>query len=153
MSSAGYLGAIASRRSASGATKERPTDAGSTLFEFGASGHVDLYGHLVAVLMGGMAQGLSAPPWPPVPDPDSSDSLAIARIVNHLKLGKSDYTAAVVLAAHHLDDPFVKSAIATVADALGEHGVLTDQQVRDALGPHLLVWFDRAFDHGEEVAA
>jgi hypothetical protein len=93
-----------------------------------------------------MAQGLSTPPWPPALHPDSSDSFAIARIVNHLGLGKGDYLAAVELAAHHLDDPFVKGAIATVADALGEHGVLSDQQVREALGPQLLEWFARADD-------
>ena len=136
-----------------GATKERPTDAGSTTFDFGASGDVDFFGHLIAVLMGPMATGEPPPTWPPLPDPDSSDSMAIARLVNHLKLGKSDYASAVALAAHHLDDPFVKAAIANVADALGERGVLDDREVRDALGPSLLAWFARADDRGEEVAA
>jgi hypothetical protein len=136
-----------------GATRERPDEAGSTSFDFPASPDVDLFGHLVAVLMGPLASGEPVPPWPLAPDPYSTDHLGIARLVNHLGLGKSDYEAALALAAHHLDDPLVKSAIATVADALGERGVLTDRQVRDALGPHLLAWFHRGFDRGEELAA
>ena len=135
-----------------GLTKGQPREIASTSFDFTAS-DVDLFGHLVAVLMGPMAAGEPPPTWPPLPDPDSSDAMAIARLVNHLKLGKRDYRAAVALAAHHLDDPFVKAATATVADALGERGVLDDREVRDALGPQLLRWFARADDRGEEVAA
>jgi hypothetical protein len=48
---------------------------------------------------------------------------------------------AVALAAHHLDEPQVKAAIAKVADALGQAGELDDRAVRDALGPELLRWF------------
>ena len=138
-----------------GATKKRPTEAGSTMFDFGASPDVDLYGHLVALLMGPMAEGKPPLPWPPTPDPDPdhSDAFAVARVVAHLRVSRADYRAAVALAAHWLDDPFVKAAIARVADALGEAGELSDRQVRAALGPHLLAWFDRGFDRGEEVAA
>ena len=85
-----------------GATKKRPSDAGSTAFDFGASPDVDLYGHLVALLMGPLAEGKPPRSWPPAPDPDSSDSLAIVRTVNHLSLGKGDYMAALALAAHYL---------------------------------------------------
>jgi hypothetical protein len=113
---------------------------------------MDHYGHLIAILMGGMAEGLGAPSWPPAIDPSSSDSLAIARLINHLNLSKADYDSAVAIATHWLDDPFVKSAIATVAHELGRHGGLTDGMVRDALGPQMLQWFARA-EQPEGLAA
>ena len=137
-----------------GATRKQPDEAGSTSFDFAATPEVDLYGHLIAVLMGGMATGERPPSWPLQPDPDSRDSLAVARLVNHLKLSKFGYESAVALAAHWLADPLVKSAMATVAHALGQKGVLTDDQVRKALGPQMLAWFARAdTDRHEDVAA
>jgi hypothetical protein len=124
-----------------GPTTKRPNDAGSVTFDFSASPDVDMYGHLVAVLMGGMAAGEPPLPWPPFPDPDSTDSFAVARLVNHLRLSRSEYMTAVALAAHHLDEPQVKAAIAKVADALGQAGEMDDRAVRDALGPELVRWF------------
>jgi hypothetical protein len=124
-----------------GATKRRPGDAGFTTFDFAGSPDVDMFGHLVAILMGPMAEGKPPLPWPPHPDPDHSDAFNVATLVNHLAVSKSDYMAAVALAAHHLDEPQVKAAIARVADALGEAGELTDRGVRDALGPELVRWF------------
>ena len=91
-----------------------------------------------------MATGERPPSWPLQPDPHSRDSLALARLVNHLKLSKRGYQAAVAIAAHWLDDPLVKSAMATVAHALGREGVLTDSMIRKALGREMLAWFARA---------
>ena len=80
--------------------------------------------------------------------------MAVSRLINHLGLGKGAYRAAVVIAAHHLADPLVKAAMATVAHALGQEGVLTDATIREALGPQMLAWFERtATDRREGVAA
>jgi hypothetical protein len=127
-----------------GKTRENPDSAAITTFDFSGSPEVDFYGHLVAVLMGPMAEGREPPFWPPAPDPHDKDSIAVARLVNHLGLGKGDYLAAVAIAAHWLDDPYVKSAVATVAHALGRESVLTGSMIRQALGPHMLAWFGRA---------
>jgi hypothetical protein len=137
-----------------GQTRQNPDSAATTTFDFSASPEVDFFAHLVAVLMGPLAEGREPPPWPPAPDPHDKDSIAVSRLVNHLGLGKGDYQAAVALAAHWLDDPFVKSAMATVAHALGQEGVLTDSMVRNALGPHMVRWFERAAmeQHGELAA-
>jgi hypothetical protein len=124
-----------------GATKRRPGDAGFTTFDFAGSPDVDMFGHVVAILMGPMAEGLPPLPWPPNPDPDHTDAFNVATLVNHLALSKSDYMAAVALADRWLDNPQVKTAIAKVAHALGEVGELTDRGVRDALGPELVRWF------------
>ena len=72
----------------------------------------------------------------------------------HLKLSKWGYESAVELAAQRLDDPPVRAAVARVADALGQEGVLTDLMVRQALGPNLLTYLARAAtDRREDVAA
>ena len=72
----------------------------------------------------------------------------------HLKLSKCGYESAVELAAQRLDDPPVRAAVARVADALGQEGVLTDLMVRKALGPQLLTYLARAAteQHGELAA-
>jgi hypothetical protein len=124
-----------------GATERRPGDAGFTTFDFAGSPDVDMFGHLVAILMGPMAEGKPPPPWPPHPDPDDSDAFNVATLVNHLAVSKSDYMSAVALADRWLDNLQVKTAIARVAQALGEAGELTDRAVRDALGPELVRWF------------
>jgi hypothetical protein len=111
-----------------------------------------MLGHLVAILMGDMAEGKPPLPWPPHPDPDHSDAWAIAALVHHLALPKSDYVTAVALAAHHLRTPKVKAAIVRVADALGRAGELDDRGVRDAVGPELLRWFYRV-RKGEELCS
>ena len=54
--------------------------------------------------------------------------------------------AAVALAGHQLDDPLVKAAIAQVAHALGQTGVLTGQQIEQLLGPNMVAWLE----HGED---
>ena len=125
-----------------GPTKRNPRDAGTTTFDFAASPEVDMFAHLVAILLGPLAAGEPAPTWPPQLDPDSSDSLAIATLVNHLHLSKSDYMVAVALACHHLDDPLTKGAISRVAHALGQHGSLTHDEVCDALGPGFVEWLE-----------
>jgi hypothetical protein len=125
-----------------GPSRKHPKDAGTTSFDL--SSDIDMFGHLVAVLMGPMAEGGPAPEWPPRLDPESRDSMAVCTLVNRLALSRADFEAAVALAAHWLDDPFVKSAITTIADALGQAGELDDRQVRDALGPGLLGWFELA---------
>jgi hypothetical protein len=124
-----------------GATKRRPGEAGFTRFDFAGSPDIDMFGHVVAILMGPMAEGKPALPWPPHPEPDHSDAFNVATLVNHLALSKSEYMSAVALADRWLDSPQVKTAIARVADALGEVGELTDRGVRDALGPELVRWF------------
>jgi hypothetical protein len=127
-----------------GASKRRPNDAGSTQFDFGDS--PDLYGHLVAVVIGPMAAGEPPLPWPPHPDPYWTDAFTAATLVNHLGLSKERYVAAVALAAHYLDDHRVKCAIARVADALGQTGELDDRGVRDALGSELVNWLAQKGD-------
>ena len=104
----------------------------------------DLFGHVVAILMGPMAEGEAPPSWPPLPDIEStlSDQHALCVLANHLRLTEADYWAAVALAAHCLDDPTVKAAHALIADALGERGELTDRDVRDLLGPDLVAWLE-----------
>lgn len=54
--------------------------------------------------------------------------------------------AAVALAAYQLDDPLVKAAIAQVAHALGQTGVLAGQQIEQLLGPNMVAWLE----HGED---
>jgi hypothetical protein len=105
--------------------------------------------------MGPMAEGKPPPRWPPLPDLEGCDDEHVAaRLVAHLRLTEADYRAAVAIAAHWLDDPLVKSAMATVAHLLGWEGVLTNDQIRRALGPQLLAWFERAdTDRHEDVAA
>ena len=127
-----------------GKTRQNPDSAAITTFDFSRSPDADFFGHLVAVLMGPLAEGREPAPWPPAPDPHDSDSMAVSRLINHLGLGKGDYHAAVALAAHWLDDPLVKSAMATVAHLLGQEGVLTDATIRKALGAEMLAWFARA---------
>jgi HK97 family phage prohead protease len=127
-----------------GPTKARPNEAGTTCFDLAGSPDVDLFGHLVAVVMGPMAAGEPPPPWPPHPDPYNTDAFTAATVIHHLHLSKADYLAAVGRASHHLDDPQVKAPIALVADALGEAGELDDRAVREAVGPELLRRFYRA---------
>jgi hypothetical protein len=136
-----------------GPSKKDPGQGGNTVFDLEGSPEVDLYGHLIAVLMGPMAEGHQPPQWPPPLHPDVSDSLATARLINHLALTKGDYDAAVAIASHWLHDPMVKAAIARVATALGQHGELDDRMVREALGPHLLAWLARTTTDREELAA
>jgi hypothetical protein len=128
-----------------GPTKREPRNSGMTTFDWAVSSEVDLYGHLVAVLMGPMAAGKPPPVWPPLPDMDgNNDEHVVLTLVSHLKLSKPDYMAAVALAAHWLADPLVKSAIAKVAHALGQTGLVTDAQVRDVLGRGLVEWLELA---------
>ena len=127
-----------------GPTEREPKSSGMTTFDWAQSPEVDLYGHLIATLMGPMAAAKSAPGWPPLPDLEGeNDEHVAAIIVNHLRLTKPEYMAAVALAAHWLDDPLVKSAIAKVAHALGQTGSLTDAQLRDVLGPGLVEWLEQ----------
>ena len=119
-----------------GATKEVPRVSALTTIDWEASSDIDLYAHLVSVLMGPMAAGEPPPEWPPSPNLENdevADDVVVCRVV-HLKLTKGDYRAALAIAAHWLDDPLVKSAIAQVAHALGHAGELTDREVRDVLG-------------------
>jgi hypothetical protein len=127
-----------------GGTKNRRAVAGLTSLDL-ESGGFDFYGHLIATLMGPMAAATPAPGWPPLPDLEGeNDEHVAAIIVNHLRLTKADYMAAVALASHWLADPLVKSAIAKVAHALGQTGFLTDAQVRDLLGRGLVEWLELA---------
>jgi hypothetical protein len=128
-----------------GATKRNPRNAATTTFDL--DGDVDLYGRLVATLMGPMAEGAPPPAWPPLPDlVGHNDEHICAVLVAHLKLSKAEYVAAVALAAHQLDDPLVKAAIAQVAHALGQHSVLPGQQIEELLGPNMVAWLE----HGED---
>jgi hypothetical protein len=128
-----------------GPTKREPKNSGTTTFDWAQSPEVDLYGHLVAVLMGPMAAGKQPPAWPPLPDLDGNDDEhVVLTLVSHLKLSRAEYLAAVALAAHWLVDPLVKAAVARVAHALGQTGSLTDAQVRDVLGPGLVEWLELA---------
>ena len=128
-----------------GATKRNPRNAATTTFEL--DGDIDLYGRLVATLMGPMAEGQPPPAWPPLPDLyGHNDEHIAATLVSHLRLSKADYMAAVALAAHQLDDPLVKAAIAQVAHALGQTGVLTGQQIEQLLGPNMVAWLERGED-------
>lgn len=71
-----------------GATKRNPRNAATTTFEL--DGDIDLYGRLVATLMGPMAEGQPPPAWPPLPDLDGhNDEHICAVLVTHLKLSKS----------------------------------------------------------------
>ena len=108
-----------------------------------ASPDIDYYGHLIAVLMGPMAEGEQPPGWPPLPRVERNhDEHVAATLVSHLQLGKRDYMAAIALAEHWLADPLVQLAIAQVAGALDGAGALTDRMVRDVLGPELVGWFE-----------
>ena len=128
-----------------GPTETEPRNSGTTTFDWAQSPDVDLFGHLVAVLMGPMAAGGQPPVWPPLPDLDGNDDEhVVLRLVSHLKLTKPEYMAAVALAAHWLDDPLVKAAISKLAHALGQTGSLTDAQVRDVLGTGLVEWLELA---------
>jgi hypothetical protein len=70
-----------------GAKKQRHDD-----LRLGRVAEVDLYGHLVAVLMGPMAAGKQAPVWPPLPDMDgNNDEHVVLTLVSHLKLSKPEY--------------------------------------------------------------
>jgi hypothetical protein len=124
------------------ASRSSPRNAATTTFDY--HGDVDWYGQLVAALMGPMAEGQAPPAWPPLPDLyGHNDEHIAATLVAHLKLSQADYMATVALAAHQLDDPLVKAAIAQVAHALGQTGVLTGQQVRELLGPNMVAWLER----------
>jgi hypothetical protein len=128
-----------------GPTEGEPKTSGTTTFDWVESPEVDLYGHLVAVLMGPMAAGKQPPAWPPLPDMHGNDDEhVVLTLVSHLKLTKAEYLAAVALASHWLGDPLVKAAIAKVAHALGQTGSLTDAQVRDVLGRGLVEWLELA---------
>lgn len=106
-------------------------------------GDVDLYGRLVATLMGPMAEGQPPPSWPPLPDLHGcNDEHIAATLVMHLKLSRADHMAAVALAAHQLNDPLVKWAIAQVARALGQHSVLTGQEIEELLRPNMVAWLE-----------
>ena len=120
-----------------------PLHAGTASFDF--SGEVDQFGHLVAILMGPLAEGQPVPAWPPMPSADD-DEFAAALIVSNLKLSAAEHRAAVAIARHYLDNHHVKEAIARVANALGKKGSLTDQDVRDALTPDLLTWFASPYE-------
>jgi hypothetical protein len=50
--------------------------------------------------------------------------------------------AGSALAAHWIDDPLIKAAMAKVAHALGQTGSLTEAQVRDVLGTGLVEWLE-----------
>jgi hypothetical protein len=128
-----------------GPTEREPKSRGMTTFDWAGSPEVDMYGHLVAVLMGPMAAGNQPPAWPPLPDTDgNNDEHVVLTLVSHLKLTKPQYMAAVALASHWIDDPLVKAAIAKVAHALGQTRSLTDAQVRDVLGAGLVEWLELA---------
>jgi hypothetical protein len=129
-----------------GATKKAPRVSALTTLDWEESPKVDLYAHLISILMGPLAAGEPPPAWPPLPnlDNDAADEHVVAHLVVHLRLSRADYMAALALAAGWLDDPLVKSAIAKVAHALGREGVLTGQQIRDVLGPGLVGWLELA---------
>jgi hypothetical protein len=75
-----------------GPTKREPRNSGMTTFDWAVSSEVDLYGHLVAVLMGPMAAGKPPPVWPPLPDMDGNDDeQVVLTLVIHLKLTKPEY--------------------------------------------------------------
>jgi hypothetical protein len=133
-----------------GPTEREPKTSGLTTFDWSESPEVDLFGHLVAVLMGPMAAGEQPPAWPPLPDMDrNNDEHVVLTLVSHLKLSKPEYVAAVALASHWLADPLVKSAIAKVAHALGQSGSLSDAQVRDVLGTGLVGWLELGAPPGQ----
>jgi hypothetical protein len=126
-----------------GGSERCPTNAGTTVLDWAASPDVDFFGHLIAVLMGPMAEGEPPPQWPPLPQLDGNrDEHLAATLVSHLRLSKGEYMTAVALAEHWVSDPLVKAAIAKVAYALGQAGALTDRMVREALGPELVAWFE-----------
>jgi hypothetical protein len=74
----------------------------------------------------------------------NDDEHVVLTLVSHLQLTRAEYMAAVALASHWLGDPLVKSAIAKVAHALGQTGLLTDAQVREVLGRGLVEWLEAA---------
>jgi hypothetical protein len=128
--------------------------SGTTTFDWAESPEVHLSGHLVAVLMGPMATGEQPPAWPPLPDMHgNNDEQVVLTLVSHLKLTKPEYMAAVALAAHWLDDPLVKAAVAKLAHALGQTGSLTDAQVRDVLGTGLVEWLELAAPRQGELCS
>lgn len=115
-----------------GSSRAHPNDAATTVIDF--RGNVELYDALVLTLMGPAAEGEPLDDWPPRVDPENSDSMAIAKLINTLALNGAKYRAACAIALHHLADPLIDECIDLVAGALDEHEVLTDEDVRTALG-------------------
>lgn len=95
------------------------------------------YGCVIALLMGPMNAGDPPPAWPPAPDSTTQDERNLAILVDHLGLSESDYKAAIAFAAFDLDWHAVKGAMALLGQALHRVPVITGDQLRDLLGPHL----------------
>jgi hypothetical protein len=95
------------------------------------------YGIVIADMMGPMAAGDPPPSWPPDPDAIEKDERNLAILVEYLELDETAYKFAIAIAAHLLDDPEVKAAHALLCQALHRVPVITGEQLRELLGPHL----------------
>jgi hypothetical protein len=103
----------------------------------------DIYGHLITTLAGPMATGQSPPQWAPDPAAAAStDEREAAMCVHVGGFTRTQYLAAGAIAAHLLDDPNVKGAIASVGDRLARLGSLTNIGVKDAVGEPFLRWIE-----------
>jgi hypothetical protein len=114
---------------------ERVGELGRVTADFSNSS-ADL-GIVIAAAMGPLAEGDPPPSWPPDPDSIERDERNLAILVEYLELDESDYKAAIAIAAHLLDDPDVKAAHALLCQALHRVPVITGEQLRELLGPHL----------------
>jgi hypothetical protein len=95
------------------------------------------FGCLIASLMGPMAAGEAPPVWPLNPE-GSGDERTMAILVKHLGLDWSGYQLAIGIAAARLDWHAAKAAHALLCQALHRVPVITGDQLRELLGPHLL---------------
>jgi hypothetical protein len=114
--------------------------------ELDAFQELDPFAHLVTVFMGPLAAGESPTPWPPAPHAKSGTDEREAAMLVHLGISREQYAAAGAIAAHYLDDPRVKAAVARVAEKLGQLGALTNVGCKDAVGPEFMRWVN-----GEDV--
>ena len=105
-------------------------------------GDIDPVGHITTIALGPLSCGQPPPPWPPSPDSCDADERAAASTVHLGNVTRAQYTAGIALAAHYLDDPDVKSAIASVAHELGVRGTLSHREVKEDVGPLFMRFVD-----------
>ena len=93
------------------------------------------YGHLIATLMGPLAEG-EVIRWPPSKDA-TGDERNAALLVEYLGLGEHEYRFALAFADHLLTEHQTRGMHALIAHALGRVPVLNAAQLRELLAPYL----------------
>lgn len=104
------------------------------------------YGHLIAFLMGPLAEG-KVIHWPPSKDAPTQDERSCALLVELLKVSESRYKTALAFGAHYLGHCETKAMHALIAQALMLVPVLDRQQLTELLAPYLTK-FNIAIEEG-----